>query len=56
MAGPRRDFFFLYPYDVLGLPDPWPEFEGRRVFVHGELAGDPLEREMMRDYALTVTP
>jgi hypothetical protein len=52
----RKMFFFVYPYDVIGIPDPFPQYEGRRVFVQ-EADGDmPLDGQMVLSYSLTVVP
>jgi hypothetical protein len=49
----HRPFFFVYPYEVIGIPDPSPAFEGRRVFVP-ETVGDTLDGKMVLSYNVTV--
>ena len=49
-------FFFHYDHDVElfeGFPDPYPEFEGRRVFVP-EVAGDPVDGDYTLSFTLSV--
>lgn len=49
-----KDFFFTYPYDVIGLEDPYPDYEGRRVFPRGEHVGEDLDGDLILHYELTV--
>lgn len=58
---PEESFFFIEPWeqdaafaDVLGpQEDPWPEFEGRYVYVP-EQVGDPVDGYIVYKYTLTV--
>lgn len=51
----RRAFYFVYPFDVLNIPDP-AELNGRRVFLGGETVGDPVDGDLVLNYNVTVTP
>jgi hypothetical protein len=49
----RRTFYFVYPFTVLGIPDP-AGLDGRRVFLPGEIMGSDLDGDMVLTYNLTV--
>ena len=49
-----RNFYFTYPYAAVGMTDPDPVHEGRRVFVAGESAGTDLDGLMTVRYTLNV--
>jgi hypothetical protein len=49
----KRAFYFVYPFAVLGFPDPLG-MEGRRVFVAGERVGNPIDGMIVLSYDLTV--
>jgi hypothetical protein len=46
----KRAFYFVHPFAPAD-----DEFQGRRVFVPGEVSGDPLDGLMIVTYSLTVT-
>ena len=49
-----REFYFVYPFDFFGIPDPLG-LDGRRVFVRGEVVGDsPFDGQIIHDYVLNV--
>ena len=48
-----RDFYFVYPFDFLGVTDPFG-LDGRRVFVRGEVSGDDLDGFLIHRYDLNV--
>jgi hypothetical protein len=51
----KRNFYFVHPYDFLGIPDP-AGLEGRRVFLQGEVVGDDLDGRIVHSYVLDVQP
>ena len=53
---PEAYFFFTYDHDrefFEGFPDPYAEFEGRRVLVP-EVLGDPVDGDITLAYTLNV--
>lgn len=49
-------FFFHFRHDLLGdfFPDPWPEFQQRRVFVPETVGDQPLDGQTVWSYTLNV--
>jgi hypothetical protein len=54
---PEEPYFLTVPFEglaaALGVVDPSPEFEGRRVYLPEEV-GDPVDGQIVFSYTLTV--
>lgn len=50
---PLEPYYCVYPYELEGVEDPSPEFEGRRVFLP-EVVGDPVDGKIVLQWNVTV--